>query len=183
MSGLNGISKAKIEKRLAEIKAKAGTGASKSADPAKLESKPVTADEIVLWNTHDRQWNDRGVTRCNVELRRAGKTVWSQNDIEVTWSDKEEPATEIAIPKIAFDTVHIEITAWVQWGAALCEVEVLKGRKNIAIGKPITASGERGECTAAKVVDGIRVSDERSGVWWAPDHQPAWIEVHLASSE
>ncbi len=148
--------------------------------------QPLAAppDKIVLWNTHNNHWNDRGTTACNVQLRRGGNVVWTKNDVKVAWSNTAEPATEILIPNVEFDAVHVDITAWQGWGAGLCEIEVIKGGKNIAAGVPVKASGERGDFKASCVVDGVKNSDiENKGYWWAIDHQPAWIELDLSSTD
>ena len=112
--------------------------------PAVVTAPPAISDKIVLWNTHNNHWADRGTTACNVELRQGGQVVWSKKDVHVAWSNVDEPATEIPIPDIPFDTVHVDVTAWMGWGAGLCEIEVIQGGQNIALGKPVKASGERG---------------------------------------
>ncbi len=76
---------------------------------------------------HNGHWGDRGTTACDIELRRAGKAVWSQKNVPVAWSATEEPPTEIPLPTVAFDTLHLDITAWSGWGAGLREIEVIKG--------------------------------------------------------
>jgi hypothetical protein len=142
----------------------------------------VTADKLVIWNINSNRSKDRGMLTCNIELRKGGSVVWSKQRIDLAWGSEPEPATTIPLPKVPFDTLRVESTKFHERGAALSEVEIFRGRNNIALGKPATASASYdARFPASTVVDGIRDSSQLNvGYWVAPDNQNAWIEVQVA---
>ncbi|HEY1786135.1 MAG TPA: NPCBM/NEW2 domain-containing protein, partial [Pirellulales bacterium] len=172
---LSGLSKAKVEKRLADLPA------APAAAPPVASRGGVIADKVVLWNTHDNDWNDRGMLSCNVELRKAGKVVWSQKAVSVAWKTNEDLATTVLLPKIAFDALRVETVSFQGLGAGLCEIEVFRGKTNLARGKPVIASSSHNASPPPDaVVDGIRDSSRRLlGYWVALDRQLAWIELQI----
>jgi hypothetical protein len=172
LAGLSGLSKSRVEKRLEDL------GGSQVAQPA----GGVTADKLVLWNCLSNPWKNRGMLSCNIELRRAGKVVWTKSAVPLAWSKDAEPPTTIRLPKVAFDTLRLETVTYHDGGPALCEIEVFHGRKNIARGRPVTASGTLNSgVPATSLVDGVTDSSQLNvGYWAAPDHQKAWVEVQIA---
>ena len=69
---------------------------------------------------------------CNVQLREAGKVVWSKEAVPLEWSKDDEPATTIPLPKVRFDALRVEAasSAWLRTG--ICEVEIFRGSTNLA---------------------------------------------------
>ncbi len=175
---LTGLTKTRVEKRLEEIATALPNGGVQPVNSA----GGVVADKLVLWNCHDNHWQDRGTLSCNVELRKAGKVVWSKPAIALAWSKDAEPATTIPLPKIGFDALRVETVTYQGKSPGLCELEVFQGRTNLARGKPVTASGSHNPgVLATTVVDGVRDSSQiQVGYWVAPDQQNAWIEVQVA---
>jgi hypothetical protein len=175
---LTGLAKTRVEKRLEE------TGVSQpSGNLQPTTAGGVTADKLVVWNCHNNTDKDRGMLSCTVELRKAGKVVWSKKAIKLAWSKDEEPATTIRLPKISFDALRVASDTFQNFGLALCEVEIFRGSNNIARGKPVAASGfyNSPPFPPATVVDGIRNSSQlHVGYWLAPNHQPGWVEVQVA---
>ena len=171
VGGLTGLTKIRVEKRLEETAGTRPNGAGGG----------VIADKLVLWNCNSNQWRNRGILSANIELRRTGKVVWSKKGIPVAWSRDEEPATTIPLPKIPFDALRVETASFQELGSALCEIEVFRGRNNLARGKPAIASATYDSHSPAAVVDGITNSSRVGvGYWVAPDRQRAWLQVQVA---
>ncbi len=170
VGGLTGLTQTRVEKRLEETAATQPNGAGGG----------VIADKLVLWNCNSNQWRNRGMLSANIELRRADKVVWSKKDIPLAWSRDEEPATTILLPKIPFDALRVVTASFQELGSALCEIEVFRGRDNLARGKPAIASATYDSHSPAALVDGITNSSRVGvGYWVAPDRQPSWVEVQL----
>ncbi len=98
-------------------------------------------DRLVIWNTHNYGWNDRGTLTCNVSLLQAGRTVWSKNEVSLDWKPDADLATTVELPGLACDAVRVETTSFQELGPGLCEIEVYQGKKNLALGKLVSASG------------------------------------------
>ncbi len=101
-------------------------------DRSDSQGRTVTADTLVLWNSHNNDWNDRGMRSCNVELRQVGQVVWSQKGVPLDWKNDEDPATTIALPKIPFDALRVETVSFQGLGSSLSEIEVFRGKTNLA---------------------------------------------------
>jgi hypothetical protein len=144
----------------------------------------VTADKLVLWNCKNHRWSNAGTLSCNVELRKAGKVVWSKKDVPLKWSADDEPSTTIPLPKVAFEALRVEAVTIHDSGTALCEIEIFHGRDNIALGKPTKVSASfDSRFPATAVVDGIKDSSrEGVGYWLGPDRSLEWVEVQVAPS-
>ncbi len=143
----------------------------------------VVADKLVVWNCNSSHWKDRGVLTCNVELRQAGAVVWSKKDVSLAWSKDAERATTVPLPNIPFDALRVVTASFHDMGPALCEIEILRAGKNLAAGKPATASGSHhsGRHPPGTLVDGIKDSvRDGVGYWVGPDHSLAWVEVQVA---
>ena len=109
--------------------------------------------------------------------------VWSKKDIPLAWEKDDEPATTIPLPNVVFDVLRVEAVTHQGLGPALSEIEVFRGDNNVARAKPVTASGfRRNALLPPAVVDGIKNSSQLGvGFWVAPDHERAWIDVHVAA--
>jgi len=171
---LSGLAKEKATKRIAEVAlARAGEG--------------ILANKVVIWNAHNARWKDRGATKCNLLLKRAGQVVWHKEDITLAWSAGRDPATTIQLPNMQFDAVRVEITDVHNKKnantAALSEIEVYVGDKNIALGKPVTVSGNLPKAGAGPdaLVDGINQSDELRHGFWCADSLPCWAEIDFSA--
>jgi hypothetical protein len=153
-------------------------------DLAFAEPQPspgVSADKLVIWNTHNAHHNDRGALVCNVHLFFENEEVWRQDDVAVSWQANFDGRVELALPDRRFDRVRIEIPRWHGLGAGLSEVEVKRGAVNLARACPvITSATFEYPYIPAALVDGITASvSDGIGYWLAPDNSPAWAEIDL----
>jgi hypothetical protein len=155
-------------------------------EPVTDEAAKGVADVLVIYNTHNWQYGERGARMCNVFLRLGTKSVWEQKDIEVAWDETANVETRLELGAVKYDTVRIEITKCEGASGGLAEVEVLRNGKNIAFRKPAMASvvynpENRAVCIPQMINDGIK-DEERDGgdgkgYWLLPDTKPGWIEI------
>ncbi|NQU26267.1 MAG: hypothetical protein HQ567_33695 [Candidatus Nealsonbacteria bacterium] len=168
---------AKVELPAAQL---AGVTADRNQQP---QGREVTADALVLWNTHNAKYKNRGALMCNVWLGRNGKVVWSARSILVNWAAPVDPRTVVRLPKVKFDVLRVEITKAFKDGGGLSEIEVYQGNVNIARGLIATASASQ-NTVPGNVTDGITQSERhRIGYWLLPDNTPGWIEVDFSREE
>ncbi len=173
-----------IEPRLTQgggpgkVSSEAASGKSTTSQPEKPAS--VTADRLVLWSCHNNVGKNMGMLSCNVELRKAGKVVWTKQAIPLEWSPDKELATTVPLPRIAFDQLRVVTAKYHDQGSALCEIEILDGETNLARGKPVSASGSWDRHSPLALVDGVRDSSHlQVGYWAGRLHEPAWVEVQF----
>src|SRR5207247_226718 len=100
----------------------------------------ITADKIVVWNSHDGRWHDRGTLMFDLLLGLDGKVVWARNNVTIAWDAKLDPSVTVPLPRVRFDTVRVVITKHKGYGAILSEIEVYADKKNIALNRPTRAS-------------------------------------------
>jgi hypothetical protein len=145
-------------------------------------SSGVSADKLVIWNTHNAHHRDRGALACNVRLSVGSEEVWRQDDVAMPWEPNSDGRVEIALPDKPFDRVRIEIPRWQGLGAGLSEVEVNRGDVNLARACPVIASGNfEYPYVSATITDGITTSASNGiGYWLAPDNAAAWAEIDLS---
>jgi hypothetical protein len=139
------------------------------------------ASKIVIWNTHNARYNTSGALQCNVALFQAGKPIWRADKVDLPWRRDTDTFAVVNVPARQFDLVRVEITKWRGYSGGLAEIEIWRGGKNIALGKPTRASAA--VCmrtTSARVTDGITTSTVyKDGYWLLPDNRAGWVEISL----
>ena len=159
-------------------------------EPVPEPAADESGDSLVLYNTHNWNYGERGTKTCNVYLRRFDslEPIWAKTGVEIAWEgrSKGNPSTTVRLPDIKYDIVRIEVVTWEGVGGGLAEVAVLNKGSNIALRKPAMASApyraNSDVCSAQMVTDGI--ADESSpeagdgkGYWLLPSGTPGWIEI------
>jgi hypothetical protein len=143
--------------------------------------------EIVLWNTHNGTYRDRGSKECTVEVFRGGTSLWKKEEISVNWSPDKDERTVIVLPAQVqmFDRVRITITKWIGGGGGLAEIEINRGGNNLASKANVTARllqspPNQNDFRPERVTDGITTSTNYpSGYWLLPKKSPGWIQLNL----
>lgn len=145
---------------------------------AQSASGLVTADKIILINTHNNTNNDRGTLVANVHLFRGNKAIWSRMAVAVAWQAGSSPSTTISIPGVAFDRVRVEVVKWQGVGGGLDEIRVIKEGRNISTNAKTAASGFfDNRFNPSTVTDGIIESNSPKGYWLLPDGVAGWIDL------
>lgn len=189
----SGLTLTKVAKRLDEIEkigrpvAEAKPGKSGTAGPV-----GVIADAVVLWNTRNGSHGDRGTLSCNLVLRHGESTVWEKKGIRMPWSAKLNPSVVVQLPKPkkAFDILRVEVVAWHKTSGGFSEIQVYRGKENIARSRPVrasaTAQAKHGGPTRFapnKIADGIiQETKNYVGYWLLPHSTPGWIEIDFSGS-
>lgn len=140
-----------------------------------------TADRLVLVNTHNGPSNDAGTAEVNILLQFRGEVVWKSATLEVPWHAGMDPELSVALPRMKFDRVRVEITKWHGPCGGLTEIQVYRGPINIALHAPVVVSGQwDATYPGAALTDGVVSSNEhRKGYWLLPAKAPGWAEVEL----
>lgn len=163
--------------------------AKKPAPPAADAS--ITADEAVIWNTHNGAGGDRGAMTGNLLLYQGSDLVAQVPAVRVGWAREKSVATRVPLPKKAFNRLRLEVTAGtVYHGAGLSEIELLHRGKNLAGAAIATASDNyssssgQGLCAASMINDGItQVPTQGPGYWMLPDQNCGWIELEWRKTD
>ena len=142
----------------------------------------VRADRVVVWNTHNSKYGVSGSEECNIVLVRRMEEVWRKDGVKLPWRKDKDMSARIDLPSVKFDKVRVEITRWKGYCGGLSEVEVWKGRRNLALGRPATASASFDQrCGPMCVTDGITTSRVyKNGYWLLPDNEAGWVQVDFA---
>jgi len=147
---------------------------------------PVTADKVVVWNMHNGVHNDRGTTKVNVTLMNGDTVVYAAKDLKMPWEPDKDLALEVAIPSKPFTAVRVEVIEFRANGGGLSEVQVMKGRTNLALGRPVSSSGKHPSEVhpgAETLTDGVTTSAEYGiGYWALPNNTPGWAEVSFTET-
>lgn len=151
-----------------------------SIEPTR-EPLGVLAEELVIWNTHDRKYQTSGMTKCNIALKLGNVIVWQKKDLKLNWRRRGKSPTIIALPKRRFDRVRIDVLKEELRFGGLSEIEVVSKGINLARGRPVDASDFHGlDYNPRTVTDGVNHSFALGGYWVLPEKQTGWIEVDLA---
>jgi serine/threonine protein kinase len=158
-------------------------------DPANAEAAALRvkvlgyfddAFRIVVWNTHNWKYADRGTESFDVALFDGDRQVWGRRGIALEW--KREPSSvAIPVPLLRFDRVRLTITECHGVSAGLAELEVFRGADNLARGGAVTTDSRYPSHIAnpRNLVDG-KTDDVGDGAgFWLHDHKSGWIEVKL----
>ena len=98
--------------------------------------------KIVLWNTHNSRYNTSGALECNVVLLKGTTVAWRSNKVTVPWKRNADTSATVQAPPKRFDRIRVEITRWQGYSGGLAEIEVWRGKENIARGMPAQASAD-----------------------------------------
>lgn len=152
---------------------------------SELYPNSATADRLVVVNSHNSSFNDRGATQLNIALLYRGKTVWRRNGVPIDWTPNVDQSLSLDLPQVPFDVVRIEVTAWKGQGVGLSEVQVFAGAENIAQGQRVAANGATEPGLAAtNLTDGNASSAVPGrGAWMAPSGAPAWAEIAVKTGK
>jgi hypothetical protein len=145
--------------------------------------QPTEGKQLVIWNSHNSHFNDRGTLVCDINLFNGSTKVWGKKDIQVPWLPNTDTNVSLRLPVTSrFNKVRIEITKWVGLGAGLAEIELLDGDQNIAKGCFVSASGyyfNNGNFSSSFLTDGKTSSEGDTFFWLGREGTREWIEVDL----
>ncbi len=139
------------------------------------------ADRLVIWNTTGGPANDRGAKTINILLMYRGAPVWKRLNVPLDWAAGKETSLTVTLPKMAFDTVRVEVIQWRGLGGGLGEIQVFRGNDNMALNAQANASAAYDKRFApSQLTDGITSShDAAKGYWLLPNSVAGWAEVVL----
>ena len=115
-------------------------------------------------------------------LLRGGKEVWRSKAVALPWKADTDTFAGVSLPAVAFTSIRVEVVRWRGYSGGLAEVQVFRGKKNIALGCPARASAWADERSGPRLVtDGITTSAVfKRGYWMLPDKKAGWVEIDLA---
>ena len=157
-----------------------------AAAKADSEKQPSSRriNGLVLWNAHNAGYNDRGTNVCIVALLQGRTELWRSSELQIPWAANKDMFLAVPVPRIAADTVRVEIVRWHTTGGGLSEVQAFSGKDNIAQGCRVTASAKWSDIhSESTLTDGITTSAHGKGYWLLPDGIRGWTEIHLRESE
>ncbi|MFP4354566.1 MAG: hypothetical protein ACLFUJ_05520 [Phycisphaerae bacterium] len=136
---------------------------------------------LVLWNQHNGTHNDRGTLSVNVLLYHKGRLVHRAESIDLQWKAGQDVKNTIALPPRPCDRIRIEVTKFHNVGGGLAEIQLFRGRDDLAAGQPARASAAYSPIySAGRVTDGVTSSARGGhGYWLLPDRRTGWVEVDL----
>jgi len=146
----------------------------------RLKQVPLFVDRIVVWNTHNGPYNNRGADEILVSLLYQDKVVW-KDAVAIPWTPNK-PAYVMLRPKhVRADQVRVDITKLHDQGAGLGEIEVVVGKTNIVRQcEPVVDSYfEFNEAyKPSRLVDGD--TSGNTGFWVADNGKSGWASIHFA---
>jgi hypothetical protein len=152
--------------------------------PSSVQHDPSPASgtvRIVIWNTHNFHYRDRGTEVCNLILFDGERKIWSKDDVQVPWQADAPSSASIDVPAARFDRLRVEITRCHGRSAGLAEIQIFRGDTNIAQGCRATTDGhyDSGGIKPENVTDGVTTDSGNGKGYWLHDKPTGWIEVHL----
>lgn len=145
----------------------------------KFRQLAPAVDALVVWNTHNSRFRDRGTNRCVISLSSGTKKVWQQA-VTMPWNPDGEAYVVVRVPHVKANTVRVDVESWVKLGAGLAEIEVISGGRNVAgINLCEVESVWELEPTYRQqtLVDGNRSGD--LGYWISDNSKKTWCAIHL----
>lgn len=145
----------------------------------RLEAIPLMADRIVIWNTHNRGWKDRGALECRITLLLQEKPVW-QATTPIEWNENGPSSVVVRPPRKGLDAIQVDVTKYRGKGAGLAEIEVYQGPMNLALYCPVRASTyfeQQPLHHPRQVTDGQKNSDTTD--WCVDNWKTGWAKVFL----
>ncbi len=162
----------------------AAEGATEDADRQainqRLDKLRLYPSKVVIVNSHNGHYNDRGTVIAELVLLLDGKTVFTRR-LTLPWKKGESVPTTVRIPRTRADAIQVNILKWQGLGGSLAEVEAYQDGVNLAAGAPAKASGEHAEPHQAEnVTDGDYGGEfEQGGIWNLPDNEAGWVRIAL----
>lgn len=143
--------------------------------PAQLRRRKWT---LVLWNTHNSRWRDRGTRTCDITAEFNGKAVFEKKGLEVPWFRDRDANVAVEILSPGIDSLRVSITAWNGPGSGgLAEIQLFDDRgQNIAPTFEIEASAAGGEGAPRVLLDGDTAAGSNSR-WCLPNGTLGWVEI------
>lgn len=141
----------------------------------KLQKIPLFVDAVVVWNTHNEGYRDRGAEVIAVSLLTIRRPAWKSSSHPITWSPDKESFTVVSVPHVRADAVRVDIEKWHGAGAGLAEIQVIVAGENTAPGMlcEVESYFERKyEFLPATLVDGDRSGNR--GSWCADNGKKSW---------
>jgi hypothetical protein len=185
-----------MEKKISEAKAvrresndvrrrqERGRSAAGSSERGQENNQPAQARgrkwTLVLWNTHNSHWRDRGTRTCDVTAVFAGKPVFEKKEVEVPWFRDRDANVAVEILSPGIDSIRVAITSWNGPGSGgLAEIQLFDDKgQNVAATYRVTASASGGEGGPETLIDGDTAAGGRSR-WCLPNGQLGWVELSL----
>jgi len=148
----------------------------------KLDKLRLYPTKVVIVNSHNGQYNDRGTLLADLKLLLDGKVVLTRR-FTLPWKRATSIPVPVPVrlPRTQADAVQIDVLKWQGLGGVLSEIEVYQDGVNLARDAPAEASAEKDEpYRAANVTDGDYGGEfEQGGIWVLPDNEPGWVRVYL----
>lgn len=180
-----------MEKKLADAKAvrleftslRAPSG-DVSATPSQKEPRKANVPRqkwtLVLWNTHNGHWGDRGTKTCDISATFEGKTVFEKKGLEVPWFRDRDAHAAVEILSPGIDSIRVSITSWNGPGSGgLAEIQLFDEEgQNIAPTYLIEASAPGEAATGARVLIDGDTSAGSDSRWCLPNGTLGWVEIH-----
>ena len=156
---LTGLEKVKTEKRI-------------------LEEKNVY--KVILWNTHNWDYRDRGALECAVTfLDQGGSIVGARRGIKMKWIRTGPSSSQAFIQcKGRPSKLGVEITKCYLVSAGLAEIELFRDGGNIIRGASVSAKPES-NLDSDSLTDGVKeATGSGKGYWYSPA-KTAIIEIDI----
>lgn len=144
---------------------------------ARLKQIPIVPDRIVVWNTHNAGYNDRGAIEIVVSLLNDGKVVWTQ-PFRMPWKANEPSFILIRPVRTRADQVRVDITKHHMTSGGLGEIQVFAGNTNVAQGmlaEVETVFEFKDEHGPGALVDGDLSG--KTGFWISQNGTGGWAMV------
>lgn len=178
----NAISRATLRARFWYLSAAEGATdeADRKAINQRLDKLRLYPSKVVVVNSHNGHYNDRGTLMAELVLLLDGQTVLTRR-MTLPWKKGESVPTTVPIPRTRADALQVNVLKWPGLGGSLAEVEAYQDGINLAAGAPATASGEHdAPYHAENVTDGDYGGEfEQGGIWVLPDNEAGWVRIAL----
>jgi hypothetical protein len=157
--------------------------AGRSAIDERLDQLRLYPTKLVIVNSHNGHYNDRGTLLVEVVFILDDKPVLNRR-ITLPWKKGESLPTTVRIPRTEADAIQVNVLKWHGLGGSLAEIEAFQDDVNLALGAPATASGEHDKpYRAENVTDGDYGGEfEQGGIWVLPDNEAGWVRVSFDRS-
>lgn len=147
---------------------------------AKLDLLRLYPTKIVVVNSHNGHYNDRGTLLADLKLLLDGKVVLTRR-LTLPWKMGESVPLTVRVPRTQADAIQVDVLKWKGLGGALAEIEAYQEDVNLARDGAAEASTIHNVQFGAELIsDGdYGDKDEQTGSWVLPDNEPGWVRVYL----
>lgn len=166
----------------------AADGATEDADRQaineRLDKLRLYPSKVVIVNSHNGHYNDRGTLIAELVFLLDGQSVLTRR-VTLPWKEGESVPTTVRVPRTRADALQVNVLKWQGLGGTLAEIEAYQDGINLAAGAPATASGEHdAPYRAGNVTDGDYGGEfEQGGIWVLPDNEAGWVRIMLDQHE